>query len=93
MTLLFLGQVSRLSAAFPKSVKVIETEDGFRVFYPDGRYIDVNETGLLIVDGLQSGKSIESISREISSLTGEPYERVLYDVRNFVGNLKVLGLA
>ena len=52
----------------------------------------MNETGLLAVEGIHSGKSIDEISREIATLTGESYEKVLYDVRNFVDNLKVLSL-
>ncbi len=52
----------------------------------------MNETGLIVLDGIKDGRSVEDIAREIASRSGEPYERVLYDVRNFVHNLGVVGI-
>ncbi len=72
--------------------RVIETDHGYRVIFPDGRVVHVNETGLIVLDGIKDGRSVEDIAREIASRSGEPYERVLYDVRNFVHNLGVVGI-
>ncbi len=91
IVLAFAGRLSNLAFSHGK-IRVVETKDGYRIIYPDGRFLDVNETGLLAMDGIHSGKSIDEISREIATLTGQSYEKVLYDVRNFVDNLKVLNL-
>ncbi len=70
----------------------METGSGYKVIFPDGRTLHVNETGLFVLDGIRNGKGVEEIARELSSISGEPYEVVIHDVRNFIHNLKVVGI-
>jgi len=91
LALLVVGKLSPIVAR-GGNVRVIETGSGYKVIFPDGRAIHVNETGLLVLEGIRDGKTVEDIARELSSISGEPYEVVVHDVRNFVHNLKVVGI-
>ncbi len=91
IVLLLAGKVSILSAE-RKGVKVVESASGYKVIFPDGKILHTNETGLIVLDGIKAGKAPETIARELSALTGESYDKVIHDVRNFVHNLKVVGI-
>ncbi len=73
-------------------IRVVETGSGYKVVFPNGKVLHVNETGLIVLDGIRNGRKVEDIARELSKISGEPYEVVIHDVRNFVHNLKVIGV-
>ena len=91
LAMLSVGNFSMLMGR-GSDIKVIETGSGYRVIFPNGKALDTNETGLIVLHGIQTGKSPEAIAEELASLTNESYERILYDFRNFVHNLKVVGI-
>ena len=91
LALLALGRISPVVAG-RGDIRVVETGFGYKVIFPDGKVLHVNETGLIALEGIRNGRSVEEIARELSRISGKPYEIVVHDVRNFVHNLKVVGI-
>lgn len=79
--------------AVAPSVTAYALDDELVLYSPaDGQAYVLNHTAARVWRLLDGTRSAEAIAREIATAYGEPYEQVLADVHELVGQLRAAGL-
>jgi hypothetical protein len=75
-------------------IQITPQEGGAMIFDKTrGAYFQVNEVGLMIIQGIATGKTMEELIEEIAEIYSLEYDQAKSDVESYFDSLRKAGYA